>query len=173
MKHEFICPSSVTSPWVCHQVCAGECVYVCVCMLMTNGGDYWGSEIRESIWLSWDDRRPLPLPTSHQGDTDTQTQTRTDVRGSTYSVCSCVWMCALTHVCEGQTAPPFTVRQMTQPSRCVCIATRRCDRLRQTRWMDSGEAQWQVSLKNEQRELSKLLRSWLSTAPFQVLCGLH
>ena len=73
MTNEFICPFSVTSPWVCVEVC----VRVSVCMQMSNGGDYWGSEIRESIWLSWDDRRPLPLPASHQGDTHTHTHTHT------------------------------------------------------------------------------------------------
>lgn len=77
-------------PSLCGRMSACECV----CMEMNNGSDYWGSEISESIWLSWDDRKPLPQPVSHQGDTNTQK-------------CMCKAMiCAHTDshsVCEGQT----------------------------------------------------------------------
>lgn len=79
------------------------------------------------------------------------------------------------YLCEGQTAPPFTTRQMTKPSRCNwhthahtlaasrCVrrATRRCDRLKQRQdgWIEEKQSDRMAEEQGVWRALSKLLKS--------------
>lgn len=110
MMNKLICPFLVTSPWVKYLS-----IRTCMRLQMSNGGDYWGSKIRESIWLSYDYRRPIPLPASHQGDIHKHTHIQDPDNDIGYLQYVCEY---ILYVCEGQTAPPFTSWQMTQPSRC-------------------------------------------------------
>lgn len=73
--------------------------------VMSNGGDYWGSKITESIWLSWDHRRALPLPARHQADTHTHTCARAHTAMTHLQLVYSVPVCDTQY--EGQTASPL------------------------------------------------------------------